>query len=159
WRLSSLDGAELKARLCSTWWQADRIRARGWCELGVETVTHTPLNESTDARRDRVAAGRTVLRLITPLEATLRDQVEDSIKLALAAEQESPTKEPAALASTLAQAALDQAENPPLMARLIGDSLRQGGSARTVMAILKLREKDPERANELFAEAAAIASQ
>jgi hypothetical protein len=159
WRLNSLDAAVLQARLCSAWWQSDRTRARAWCELAVDRVSRTPLNEPTDARRERVAAGRTVLRLVTPLDTTLRDQVEDSIKLALAAEQESPTKQPGALAATLAQAALDQADNPPRMAQLIGDSLRQGGSAQTVLAILKLREKDPEKANELFTEAAALASQ
>jgi hypothetical protein len=155
WRLSALDRALFQARLCAAWWPSNSIRAKGWCEEAVETVSRTPWNEQENARKERLGAARTVLRLVSSLDETLRAQVEDAIDLA--SEESSTARQRNELASTLAQAALDQAENPPRMAKLIADSLRHGGSPITVLAIAKLREKDPQRADELFDDAAVLA--
>lgn len=157
WRLSALDRALFQARLCAAWWPSDSTRAKGWCQEAVEAVSRTPWNESESARRERLEAARTVLRLVSSLDATLRDQVEDAVKQAVNTEENPRQRERGQLSETLAAAALDQAENPRRMAELISDSLRQGGSKTTVRAIVKLREKDPQRADELFDDAASIA--
>ncbi len=151
WRLTALDHALLDVRLCSLWWAANQERARIWCASAADAVSHKPQQESDDERNARLIAAREIIRVVSPLDSALGQQVQDAIELATRDAKPDAGRNREYLAMSLGAAA-SEAADPEQAARLISESLRAGGAFQTIVAVFNLGQRAPARGDRSFAE-------
>ncbi|HJP93957.1 MAG TPA: hypothetical protein VJ875_18510 [Pyrinomonadaceae bacterium] len=145
------------AGLGERWWQDDPEQARSWMLKAIDVVEAVPNKENADEREQRLSAVRAILKIVAPL-----DQKGTARLIAILskdAEEQAKGKN-AANTDGLIEAAMLLVEKEPRHAKELGSlALRLGPSSQITRLIAKLRSKDPNLGDSLFAETLAAVRQ
>jgi hypothetical protein len=149
--LKSPDRVLLWAKLAQRWWRENPEKARSWILKAIDIVRDVPNKENPGERRERLAAARALLQIITPLDQELSKQllsflIEDIEKAADA--------DRSANADGIIEAAISLASRDPQRAAELGTmALRVGQPNQITSLIFALRRKDRKLADVLFGQA------
>jgi hypothetical protein len=151
----------LLARLCADWWKTDVTLARPLCARAVDELTAVGMDETSVEHDDRINHTSVVLRIIGPLDESMRNQLLNAMALPPSGPAQSTVSDYHATALGLAQldTARQRGQEPEQMSLLIQQALQQGVGGRAVRALLKLRQKSPESADRIFEQEINLASQ
>jgi hypothetical protein len=152
WRVKRDLHAVAAATLGATWWKQDRTAAEHWIYPAVDEITIAAQDEADADRGRRLDAARRVLALVTPLDPILRERLKDTIKLAAARDNDRGSTVSRGRAADALVLAAENAE-PVQFARAISEAIQYDVTETTVAAILSLRKRLPEEANQLFSRA------
>jgi hypothetical protein len=153
-RVDSYDRALLWARLGEIWWREDPDRARVWLRKAVELLEINSEDEKS-VKSCRLATARIVLGLVATRDKGLHQRL---LSIISANKEDQTDDQRRENAKALADAALSIVASDPQEAERLGEaSLRLGFSLRFANLLWRLRARDPEAADRLFAQACQVA--
>jgi hypothetical protein len=152
--LSSTERAILWAKLAQSWWRINPEKARSWMHKAIEIVEEVPNRENADERSKRLSAARSILPVITALDPDLSKQ----LIAFLGGDNNNVGHE--SDADGLIEAAIAIVDKDPYRAAELGSTaLRVGRPTQIASLLFPLRQRSPNLADALFAEALEVGRQ
>src|ERR1041384_4869147 len=155
-QLGPMRRAVVLARLARRWSADDPEHARKWFQNAIELVEQAPNKETPDARRDRIAAARIVLKNVARFDQSLTMRL---VKI-LTPNRQTSKDERSENAEWLMNSATDLiAVDTTRANELVGAALRIGPPNDLASFLVAMRRKDPKLADAMFTNALSFAKQ